>query len=182
MNAFSEASKVEARSLEILRPFIEQRAFNGQYVLTSKGRLARELQKTVGDILMNRDDESVVAVELKAEETSKHGNFFLETWSNRNRLTPGWMVTNRADVLLYHFLEQDTLYAMSLPKLQGWAFRQGEIYKYPEKPQVKYTQRNDTWGRCVPIGVIERQVKFKTFHPLALSRTEDSPLFAEVGG
>ena len=55
MNAFSEASKVEARSLEILRPFIAQRAFNGQYVLTSKGRLSCELQKTVGDILMNRE-------------------------------------------------------------------------------------------------------------------------------
>lgn len=154
MNAFDEASKVEKRSLEILRPFIQQRAFNGQYVVTSKGPLARDLQKRVGDVLFNSDASTVYSVEIKAEQENKYGNFFLETWSNRSRFTPGWMVTLQADLLLYHFVEQDELYRIPFQKLKRWAWQSGGhggIYKYPERCQSKYEQKNDTWGRCVPI-------------------------------
>ena len=170
MNAFDSARQIETQSLKILRPFIQQRAFNGQYVVTSKGPLARELQKTVGDILYNADEERVFAAEIKAELENKHGNFFLETWSNLSRFTAGWMVTLNTDVLLYHFVKQDELYVIPYKALRKWAFCDGKIYRYPERRQSKYDQLNDTWGRCVPIDDVCAAVNVERFSPLAAMR------------
>ena len=159
MNAFDQTQRVEQRSMEILRPFIEQRAFNGQYVVTSKGPLARDLQITAGDVLYNSDKDTVFSIEIKAEESNKHGNFFLETWSNRKWYTPGWMITLKTDLLLYHFLKDDLLYRIPFQKLKRWAFHDRRIYNYPERQQSKYSQPNDTWGRCVPIEKLRCQLQ-----------------------
>lgn len=173
-NAFDEASKVEQQSLKILRPFIEQRAMNGQYVTTDKGRLAKELQKTCGDVFMNGHDGKIYAVEIKAEAEEKYGNFFLEVWSNLSRYTTGWMFNLDCDILLYHFIKQDELYVINFQHLKDWAFRKengnklGRIWDYPLRPQKKRTQLNDTWAFCVPIKTIESAVGFKKFEPLAM--------------
>jgi hypothetical protein len=169
MNAFDDARTIEERSMVIMRPFIEQRAFNGQYVVTSKGPLARDLQKSAGDFLYNKGDGSTVyGAELKCEESNKYGNFFLETWSNLSRFTPGWMLTLQTDVLLYHFLNEDELYVIPFRKLRVWAFQRTCIYDYPERGQKKYHQNNDTWGRCVPIDVLTRELDLQPpFKPLA---------------
>lgn len=169
INAFVQASTVEAESLLALKPFICQTAFDGQYILTDKGRLAKELQKTVGDALMKRNGE-MYSVEIKAERENKYGNFFLETWSNRKWFTPGWMLTLNADILFYHFLEQDQLYIMNFQRLKEWAWHQGGIYRFPEREQSKYDQRNDTWGRCVPIKVIGAEVGFSVWTPSSVSK------------
>lgn len=174
MNAFDEARTVEQRSLGILRPWIRQRAFNGQFVVTAKGPLARELQCSVGDMLYNADADTIYAAEIKAEETNKHGNFFLETWSNRSRFTVGWMYTLRADLLLYHFLEQDELHVIQFERLRKWAFHAGQIYKFPERVQAKRDQLNDTWGRCVPIDLLCEAIRIvPAFHPEQMGRALD---------
>lgn len=151
MSGWDEARSVEVRSIEILRPVIRQKAWNGQYVATAKGPLSKDLQKSAGDFLFNTDADTVFGVEVKAEETCRHGNFFLETWSNRARFTPGWMFNLNTDLLLYHFLDEDLLYRIPFKRLRVWAFHEGKIYAFPEKKQGKYVQLNDTWGRCVPI-------------------------------
>ncbi len=151
MNSFEQAKGVEERSLKILRPLIKQRAFNGQFVITSKGPLARELQLTIGDLLYNSDANTVYAVEIKAEQSNRHKNFFLETWSNLSRFTPGWMINLKTDLLLYHFIDDDELWVIPFEKLRIWAFRKQEIYKHPLLEQKKYKQMNDTWGHVVPI-------------------------------
>lgn len=166
MTAFDAGRNIERLSLDILRPFIQQRAFNGQYVVTSKGPLAQELQRSVGDVLYNTDAETVYSAEIKAELEDKFGNFFLETWSNRARFTLGWMFNLKADLLLYHFLKEDALYVIPFNRLRTWAFHERRIYTFPEKPQSKYEQSNDTWGRCVPIDVLTRELSLKPpFHP-----------------
>src|SRR5882672_6997215 len=170
MSAFKAGQDVERRSMEILRPMIEHWAFNGQYVLAFKGRLSMELQRTVGDVLLNSGDaETVISLECKAEEENTHGNFFLETWSNRSRFTTGWMFTLNADWLLYHFLKEDELYVLPFLKLKCWAFGleggDGHIYKFPEKPHRKRAQANDTWGRCVPIEHLSKQFQIKSLRP-----------------
>jgi len=168
MNGFEEARTVEERSMKILRPFIQQRAFNGQYVVTSKGPLAVTLQKSVGDMLYNSDDDTVYSIEVKAEEADEHGNFFLETWSNRERFTPGWMFTLNANLLLYHFLREDKLYKIPFLRLKKWAFHERRIFGWPERKQSKYSQLNDTWGRCVPIAVLTRELELtEPFSPAA---------------
>jgi hypothetical protein len=159
VNAFEKARTIEERSMVIIRPFIEQHAFNGQYVITSKGPLARDLQKSAGDFLINKGDARTIwGLELKTEESKRYGNFFLETWSNLERYTPGWMVTLNTDTLLYHFLDDDELYVIPFPKLRAWAFKKGRIYDFPERAQNKYTQKNDTWGRCVPVALLSDEL------------------------
>ena len=159
--AIDATRNIERLALERLWPFIRQRAFNGQYVVTSKGPLASELQRTVGDVLYNTDKETIVSVEIKAELANKWDNFFLETWSNLSRLTIGWMFTLRADWLFYYFLESDELHIIPLPKLQRWAFIEKKIYDFPECKQGKYVQLNDSWGRCVPIKVLQKELKLR---------------------
>ncbi len=166
MNSFDKCRGTEQRSLEILRPFISQRAFNGQFVVTNKGPLAPELQKSAGDVLYNTDAETVYAAEIKAEEENKYGNFFFEVWSNRSRFTPGWMFTLRTDLLLYHFLADDLLYVIPFERLRKWAFHDLRIYSHPERQQNKHQQLNDTWGRCVPIATLAREIDLQIpFHP-----------------
>lgn len=145
-----------------LQPFLASISFDGRYVRTDKGRLARELQKSVGDVVFNtlHDESELVSIEVKAEEENLHGNFFLETWSNRERFTPGWMLTLNADLLFYYFIRERALYVMRFQDLKRWAFGQwrgepGHLYEYPEKAHGKRAQPNLTMGRCVPIRVIE---------------------------
>lgn len=101
-------------------------------------------------------------IELKAEAQNRHGNFFLETWSNRAWFTLGWMYKLRGDSLFYYFIQDRELYTLSIPALQAWAFgtddSPGRIYAYPEKRQLKYEQKNDSWGRCVPIADLQKDL------------------------
>jgi len=177
MNAFVEASKVEERSWEILRPFIETRCHNGRYVRTAKGPLARDLQKQVGDVLFNSDDSTVYAIEIKAEQ-GYTGNVFLERWSNRSRFTPGWFETQNCDLLLYHFLSNDSLYGFNFQKLREWFYccdhRAVPVAaKYPHYKQGRYTQLNDTWAYLVPIREIPKAVTVGVWHPELMSRNGD---------
>ena len=121
MNAFDDARTVEDRGMEIICPQFSLRCDEGRYVTTDKGRLSKLLQNSVGDALLQIDGK-VVGVEVKCEETCQPGNFFLETWSNRKRFTPGWLYKLNTDLLFYYFLEQDLLYVFSFPRVRRWAF------------------------------------------------------------
>lgn len=173
MNAFNEASLVEHRGLAVLLPYITERAHEGRVVSASKGPLARTLQRSYGDLFMNTDADTIRGLEIKVER-SWTGNLFLETWSNRNLedrdshhergSTPGWLVTSRADLVLFYFLDTDDLVTVPMLRLKRWAFGsgpQGGVYAWPEKQQGRYAQRNDTWGRCVPVEHLEREVGAK---------------------
>ncbi len=176
MNAFTEASLVEHRGLAVLLPYLAERAYQGRIVSTAKGPLACALQRSFGDVFMNMDADTLRGLEIKVE---RHwtGNLFLETWSNRNLedrashhergSTPGWLVTSRADLLLFYFLDTDDLITVSMLRLKRWAFGsgpQGGVYAWPEKQQFRYGQRNDTWGRCVPVEHLEREVGARRAH------------------
>lgn len=176
MNAFNRASLVEQQGLALLLPWLEERAYKGRLVSTFRGPAARAFQTSFGDVLVNTDPETVWAVEIKVERFWT-GNVFLETWSNRNLedrtshaergTKPGWLVTTRADVVLYYFLDTDDLVTIPVFRLKRWAFGSGEqggVYAYPEKRQGAYGQANDTWGRCVPVEVLEAEVAARRTH------------------
>lgn len=176
-NAYQDACNVEAEGMADIIAFLESQSHHGRFVLTNKGRVSEFLQKTVGDALFNCHEGNIWAVEFKVEEANEHGNFYLETWSNLQWFTPGWLYKLQADILLYYFLRERELYSIPFAKLKRWAFGSrngtrrlspGRIYEFPEKPQSKREQLNDTWGRCVPISVIEREVGF-TKHPVEAS-------------
>lgn len=163
---------------------------DGRLVVTDKGHLARFLQETVGDVLMNVGSEAKLwSAELKAEIRNAHGNFFFETWSNRNLedrashalrgSNVGCLAKSRADLLFYHFIEDDDCYIFDNFKLKRWAFgtndQLGRLYDFKERRQSKYPQPNDTWGRCAPITVVCRELRPRLIHPLRLTLPEDAP-------
>lgn len=182
MNAFEECVlNVEQRSMEVLAPFLMRHASGVVY--TNKGILSQFLQKTIGDAVFNHAlTQQMYSAEIKAEETRKRNNFFLETWSNMNLnrrshalrgSTPGWMVTQRADLLLYHFLLEDELYIFNFLKLKTWFYApdangHANFERWPERKQSKRDQLNDTWGRCIPIEFLCSHVKHTFVKPKAL--------------
>ena len=117
------------------------------------------LQQVWGDFTITKHGQDC-GIELKAEQSNRWGNLFLETWSNREWRTLGWLFKLRGDYLFYYFVEQQELWTMPIPALQDWAFGvgdgQGHIWTYPEKKQSKYDQKNDSWGRCVPIVTLQK--------------------------
>jgi hypothetical protein len=190
MNAFDKLCRpIELQGMAILEPFLRQRA-DGALVVLDKGPLARALQESTGDAIVQMPNRTAYAVEIKIETENKYGNAFLETWSNKNlrnrdnhaRLgsNPGWMFKLKADLLFYYFLKNDELFVFDFFKLKRWAFggaegnERGRIYDFPEKTQSKYTQLNDTWGRCVPFDVLRKEVGYAVIHPTQLA------LFAEM--
>ena len=185
-NSFDKCQAIERRSLEILRPFICQRSLNGQYVIVEKGRLAKELQAHYGDVFMNRLTGGIASVEIKAEAENRHQNLFIEVWSNRSRFNLGWIYKINADVLLYHFIESDELFAMSLQELKRWLFwhkpgSHPNIYQYPLRVQKRHDQLNDTWGACVPIRSISSGLKsFKQFRASTGELTNVTPNVARM--
>ena len=154
MSAFSEASKVEREGTVHILKYLDACGYAGKYQLTENQKF---LQKYVGDVVL-----AVGSIEFKVEKSDKHGNLFLETWSNKSRFTPGWMYTTQADFLWCYFVAQRSLHEMKMKDLREWAFGVdnicGHVYSYPEKRQRKYTQLNDTWGWCVPYDVLERSM------------------------
>lgn len=170
MSAYENCNTTAAKGVARLLPFIKERAHDGQLVVTNKGPLAPFLQKTVGDVVINTDPERIWTIEIKTEE--KHtGNLFLEYWSNLNLeerrshaergTTPGWLHTLRADLIFFYFLDTDDLYIFNLFRLQQWALREREIYKFPLKRQKRHLQANDTHGHIVPISDLRRHIGFR---------------------
>lgn len=172
--SFDSKRAIEAEAFMVLKPYIVEKS-DGRYVVTSKGTLARWLQESVGDIIANDKDENLFAIELKAEQ--KHtGNLFLETWSNKNLderqnhgchgSNPGWLFKIRADLLFYYFLDADILYSIDVFRLKRWAFgngprgkeRAGRLWDFQEKLVVD-DQKNDTWGRPVPVVILWNELR-----------------------
>lgn len=169
MHAFRKTNIVKNMGYADLKTFLKTKAYNGQFVFTEKGHLSEILQKTVGDVLINTDEETVWGIEIKTER--KHtGNLFIEEWSNRKWFTRGWLDHLDTDILWYYFRDKKILYSMVFPDLKKWAFivnnrknQPGRMYDFPAREQKEYDQPNNTWGRIVPIPVLEREIRFKTY-------------------
>ena len=173
-DAFTQACLVERRGMAALLPYLETRAWRGQVIQVAKGQLARHFQQRFGDLLIATGPGAAASVEVKVQRRWT-GNLFLEVWSNKNLddrashvergSTPGWLVTCRADVIGFHFLDADTVLFLPLFRLQQWAFgardHSARVFDFPERRQRRYAQRNDTWGRLVPADVLAREVGMK---------------------
>lgn len=184
MSGFDSANRIERIGMQYLSPFLAESSDGGRYVLITKGPLAKRLQESVGDALLNTKDGRIISVEVKCEQNASQ-NLFLEVWSNRNLTdrsshgergsNPGWLLKSSADYLFYYFIETDDLYVVDNFRLKQWAFvgenTFGKIAKHPMRCQKKYSQFNDTWGVCVPIRTLfgEMSGAIKLVHPRQIS-------------
>jgi hypothetical protein len=170
VSAFESARGIEARGNAVLLPYLQEQS-DGRLVLTNKGTLAKWLQESVGDVVLNKD-ERLFAVELKCEQRHT-GNVFLEVWSNRNLESrenyaergqnPGWMFKLRSDLLLYYFLDEDRLYSFDLFWLKRWLFGHGAQTGVLHSARFSLRragadQMNDTWGLLAPISALRDEL------------------------
>lgn len=162
MDAFGNCREVEARAWLAIEPVIAKCSYGDYRPMFSNFKAQRDgydVEATLGG--------AGKRLELKAEEDARHGNFFLETWSNKHwaRSKPGWMLTFKADWLLYYFVAEAHLFWIPSQPLVQWFF--GDINRrpgwmdFPEKPQSRHKQKNMTTGCCVPIETIWKKVGFK---------------------
>lgn len=180
--SFADTTAIGIKGIQDLVPFLRAAAFDGQFVLTDKGPLSEFLQRSVGDVLLNSAKNGCLfGLEVKTEAENKHGNFFLEIWSNLafGRQRPGWMVTLQTDFLLYYFQDTCELNIIPFPALWEW-FWKGDhpapFQRHKQKKQIKNCQKNITVGVCVPIAEVEKNIagfrkgiiKDGLFHPAKL--------------
>lgn len=152
MNAFEEASQIETLGTPDIKEWFAWKGILDN-IRATEGEFE---QKYRGDYLLVKNGKRIY-IEVKIEAENRNGNLYLENWSNKSRFTLGWMYTTEADSLLYYFYKSKELFSIDLRALKRWAFGHGSagnIYTYQEKEQCKYTQKNDTWGWCVPIADI----------------------------
>lgn len=105
--------------------------------------LNKEYQQKGIDILHILERKLEVKTNSWAKQT---GNFFIETWSNKERNVKGWFYTSQAEYILY--LVNSALYILPLEKI-----RQLDLNQYQEKATQTPTKEGayTTVGRLVPI-------------------------------
>lgn len=154
--SYYDCLRIEAASMPELASWLSMQADGGRFVFSTFGRgLLYDIQKKLGDAVAEVNGRARW-FEFKVEDNWT-GNLFLETWSDCPK-APGWMIYCRADYLVSYFRYPATLLCLPLPRLQRWAFCEGRIYRYPEKPQRKTKQPNDSRGRVVPVEELKREV------------------------
>lgn len=141
MNAFEIGHGVEAESEAIIIPWMKSKDWEfgshypqydprGDYPITKKG-VTRKL-------------------ELKAERRTT-GNLFIEHMSNANsgHARLGWFYTLTADLLMYHFLDQNVVHEVDVKRLQ-----ECELWIHYLAKSVTTEQHNKTLGWPVPVAVL----------------------------
>jgi hypothetical protein len=117
-----------------------------------------------------------LSFENKIRKT-EYDDVLIETISNMNKLTHGWIHTSKADYLIYVFVIDKTIkkgYIFDLHKLRDWWFNQGRYIKYPifygETPRLYKTQNVAVPEKDIPLNCV-------IYHPIyGLLKTIDGGL------
>lgn len=178
MGALNKALSVETRGKKIIYDYLEFKNNSYAQIYDKFDGVCEKTMQKHGDFIMFHKNGKMDWIEVKVEEENRHGNFFIETFSNKNissisnhyerASTPGWIYTSRAGWIFYYFINSDELFMLPLFELKKWLLGEDEtnighpvIDRYKEKSQDKYVQLNDTWGRCVPITDVLNQLGTK---------------------
>lgn len=91
-------------------------------------------------------------IEIKADQQHWTKNYFLETYSNWEKRTPGCFMYTEADYLFYYFIDIKELHILSTVKVRDWfkehihEFNEKRTYTRNQNGKILYT----TVGRTVP--------------------------------
>src|SRR5690242_11102304 len=104
MSSFTECQKIESMGYDLIKPFLQKNFDEYVYVNTEeRNELILAFQQNFGDLIVKKD-KAIFFIDIKTEIEDKYGNLFLETWSNKKRNTPGWVVLDtgvKADFVYY---------------------------------------------------------------------------------
>ena len=148
--------RFEREGLEITMMFLDKLVEKGKILgyTSIPFEVDREFQFHCGDWAAELPNGKMMFIESKAEENHT-GNLYIETWSHKSLRTPefpngrrGWFYNlDRCHAMYYSFLNirPQRTYLINMPLL-----RKFDMSPYPEKPQGKNVQVNDTYGICIP--------------------------------
>ena len=153
-SAYAKACSIEKRGTPAVFKFLKWK-YDKVVKITGKRR------QTFGDYYIELNGKDY-AIEVKHETKNIHKNLFIETWSNRHR-KQGWLYMSKANILLYHFIEDGEIYMIPIGALRNWAYKPGHLDAYEEKEQVKYEQKNITCGRPVPIDILIKEAGMRKY-------------------
>ncbi|MFW6028920.1 MAG: hypothetical protein ACOCRO_01560 [Halanaerobiales bacterium] len=91
-------------------------------------------------------------IEIKGDRWDKTGNFFFETYSNKEKGTPGCFIYTEANYVFYYFVKTKVLYVLPMPKIRKWFLR--NINRFKERATTTPLGNGEqytTVGRLVPI-------------------------------
>lgn len=170
MTAYQDSLKTEADGQGVLHDWLRH-CCNATVVINAPAHFGRELQQ-FGDMVVQWDghkEKPIKYIELKIENKYT-GNLFVETWSNKARKTPGWIINTKAEHLFYYFISNDTLISLDMMELKDFIYQvdsSGKVnaYKYREVKQGKCQQMNDTWGLLVPIDDLKDLPSYRVNNP-----------------
>lgn len=90
----------------------------------------------------------------------KSGNFYFQTYSNKERGKPSRFMSAEIDWLLYYFIIPRTLYMLPMPKTRDWFV--ANIEGFSESSTNNTTKENQSYttkGSLVPIEIVIQEVK-----------------------
>ncbi|MGK7902652.1 MAG: nuclease-related domain-containing protein [Hormoscilla sp.] len=90
----------------------------------------------------------------------KSGNFYFQTYSNKNLEKQSIFMSAEIDWLLYYFIIPRTLYMLPMPKTRDWFV--ANIERFSERSTNSTAKENQSYtrkGRLVPIEIVIQEVK-----------------------
>lgn len=89
-----------------------------------------------------------------------YGDLLIETFSNAERRTLGWIQTSQADILAYFFVEKRGVIKgglFDLPKIREWWNKDGQFVAWPKYYGMTENLYH-TENRAVPISTLPKNV------------------------
>jgi hypothetical protein len=109
-----------------------------------------------------------IRIEIKADRCDATGNFFFETWSNREHGTPGCFLYTQAEYLYYFFIKTGQLYVLPTERVRDWFTR--HVAEFRERDTTTSVAGGaghyTTVGRLVPISRVLDEVEGVEIWPL----------------
>ena len=103
-------------------------------------------------------------IEIKGDTYHQTGNFFLETYSNRERNTPGCFLYTEADFIYYYFVTIKKLYILPMPETRQWFLQHiDEFNEKATQTALENGSKYTTVGRLVPIKILTQHVGVKVY-------------------
>lgn len=87
------------------------------------------------------------------------GNFYFQTYSNKEREKPSIFMSAEIDWLLYYFIIPRTLYMLPMPKTRDWFVANIERFSEGSTNSTAKNQSYTRKGRLVPIEIVIQEVK-----------------------
>lgn len=95
--------------------------------------------------------DALIPIEVKTERKNRWKTLFLEMYQDIGTCKPGWLQTCRSKLLIYQFLDEKSIYVMSMDEVRSWLLESPLFYWYPVRTQKARNLPTTAAGFSVPL-------------------------------